>query len=977
MESQTVVPTIQSSLSSRPFPINQPILNSSKTYRESSMPAQLQSAPIIHQLNQPISPMQNPTSLSFPPGSNGPPSNMTSISNQQHMPFTQHHQQQNPSPAPQSHLKNALQQPPQPSPAIHQQQPLPPQQQQQQQQQQPLSAFQKLENESVECWLSLGRLAEIMGEYDRAMSSYEAALRHNRFSISTLTAIANFYRSRELFPKAIEYFQFVLDLAPGSGEIWGLIGHCYLMLDDLEKAYRAYQQALRYLPDPKDAKLWYGIGILYERSDSLGYAKDAFQQVLKMDPNFEKANETSFRLGIIYKQQTSYQEALDCFRRILNNPPHPLTEVDILFQIGHVYEQQKEYQLAKEAYERVLQQNPNHAKVLQQLGWLYHQPHAPFSSQDLAIECLEKSLEADSKDAQSWYLLGRCYMAQQKYNKAYEAYQQAVYRDEKNPKFWCSIGVLYYQINQYRDALEAYFRAIRINPTISEVWYDLGTLYESCNNQISDAFDAYQHALELDPENPHIRARLEQLRNSQNNQGSGGPPPRPQDINPISYPHHQPGPSHDFWDTHKAQEQPSQQIHEPEGQKDQPWAAQQGFQAREHTEKDQQVHEEHARAETKALDQQGNPDTQRDTFKQEAKPREENTNFDKERNQSTANESNANDDKNKSAAPNGSDETKILPSISGSLELPPRPNFTTGAQMPSLRSIANSNPSSPLPKIGDIKDAKSQSISSLLSPDKTSRDENNTVNGRHSVLSLLDMTSGNGTEKSVSSPRISLSSLVDNENQTEPVSKIHQAATGSVTSQPGTPKEPYTTPSAEPNEKESPKLNSGVKRSGNWEEENEKKRIASKLDGAPSGLSPNKQGEKMSSKSPTEEHAAKPAVDTGSPSTQDTDMSNVQTTETSSKQEEKDKSVSTVDTSKESNGTKAGSLGAPSSPEPAKRRDSDVNMEEPVEAPQRQIEEDSDYDQDEKAESDESKPQDDKPETDKDGDVDMDQESKN
>lgn len=104
----------------------------------------------------------------------------------------------------------------------------------------------------------------------------------------------------------------------------------------------------------------------------------------------------------------------------------------------------------------------------------------------------------------------------------------------------------------------------------------------------------------------------------------------------------------------------------------------------------------------------------------------------------------------------------------------------------------------------------------------------------------------------------------------------------------------------------------------------------------------------MSSKSPTEEHAAKPAVDTGSPSTQDTDMSNVQTTETSSKQEEKDKSVSTVDTSKESNGTKAGSLGAPSSPEPAKRRDSDVNMEEPVEAPQRQIEEDSDYDQDEK-----------------------------
>lgn len=82
----------------------------------------------------------------------------------------------------------------------------------------------------------------------------------------------------------------------------------------------------------------------------------------------------------------------------------------------------------------------------------------------------------DNADAQSWYLLGRCYMQQQKYPKAYEAYQQAVYRDGRNPTFWCSIGVLYYQINQYRDALDAYSRAIRLNPFISEVWYDLGTL---------------------------------------------------------------------------------------------------------------------------------------------------------------------------------------------------------------------------------------------------------------------------------------------------------------------------------------------------------------------------------------------------------------------------------------------------------------------------------------------------------------------
>jgi cytochrome c-type biogenesis protein CcmH/NrfG len=117
-----------------------------------------------------------------------------------------------------------------------------------------------------------------------------------------------------------------------------------------------------------------------------------------------------------------------------------------------------------------LKENPNHAKVLQQLGWLYYQPNTAFSNHDTAISMLTKSIDADGNDAQTWYLLGRCYMSQQKYNKAYESYQQAVHRDSRNPIFWCSIGVLYFQINQYRDALDAYSRAIRLNPYISEVW---------------------------------------------------------------------------------------------------------------------------------------------------------------------------------------------------------------------------------------------------------------------------------------------------------------------------------------------------------------------------------------------------------------------------------------------------------------------------------------------------------------------------
>jgi glucose repression mediator protein len=112
-----------------------------------------------------------------------------------------------------------------------------------------------------------GSLTELMGDPEGAIDAYQQALRHNQWSVTAMNAISHILRAREKFPEAMEFLRSILKLDPNNGDVWGslgmpeppggwilkliLTGHCYLMMDNLQEAYTAYQQALYYLRDPK------------------------------------------------------------------------------------------------------------------------------------------------------------------------------------------------------------------------------------------------------------------------------------------------------------------------------------------------------------------------------------------------------------------------------------------------------------------------------------------------------------------------------------------------------------------------------------------------------------------------------------------------------------------------------------------------------------------------------------------------------
>ncbi|XP_070831336.1 lysine-specific demethylase 6A isoform X3 [Chaetodon trifascialis] len=311
-------------------------------------------------------------------------------------------------------------------------------------------------------------------------------------------------RTKALLLKAVSCYDALILKTEGKvdPDIFCQLGHFNLLLEDYPKALSAYQRYFSLQSDYwKNAAFLYGLGMVYFHYNAFQWAIKAFQEVLYIDPSFSRAKEIHLRLALMFKVNTDYESSLKHFQlALIDSNLCTLSKAEIQFHIAHLYEVQKKYRAAKEAYESLLQTEYLPAQVkattLQQLGWMHHtveQLGDKGAKDSYAIQCLQKSLEADPNSGQSWYFLGRCYSSIGKVQDAFISYRQSIDKSEASADTWCSIGVLYQQQNQPMDALQAYICAVQLDHSHAAAWMDLGTLYESCG-QPHDAIKCYINA---------------------------------------------------------------------------------------------------------------------------------------------------------------------------------------------------------------------------------------------------------------------------------------------------------------------------------------------------------------------------------------------------------------------------------------------------------------------------------------------------
>uniref|UniRef100_A0A8C5BY03 [histone H3]-trimethyl-L-lysine(27) demethylase n=1 Tax=Gadus morhua TaxID=8049 RepID=A0A8C5BY03_GADMO len=270
-------------------------------------------------------------------------------------------------------------------------------------------------------------------------------------------------RTKALLLKAVSCYDAIILKAEGKvdPEMFCQLGHFNLLLEDYPKALSAYQRYYSLQTDYWKVRN----SLIFIMHNSICWAIKSFQEVLYIDPGFSRSKEIHLRLGLMFKVNTDYESSLKHFQlALIDSNLCTLSKAESKWFILQL---QLKYRTAKEAYESLLQTENLPAQVkattLQQLGWMHHtveQLGDKSNKDSYAIQCLQKSLEADPNSGQSWYFLGR---------------------------------VLYQQQNQPMDALQAYICAVQLDHSHAAAWMDLGTLYESCG-QSHDAIKCYINA---------------------------------------------------------------------------------------------------------------------------------------------------------------------------------------------------------------------------------------------------------------------------------------------------------------------------------------------------------------------------------------------------------------------------------------------------------------------------------------------------
>ena len=331
------------------------------------------------------------------------------------------------------------------------------------------------------------------------------------------------------YNRAVSEFEAAIKLDADFIEAHCALCRAYLEQDELEKAGTSVTAALKLDATHQPALLLcdtliqahYDRGKAYLNTERYAEAASIFQKGLTLNADLARGSQVSdvenkhiyVHLGAAYIRLKAYQEAIDALQNAI---ALDADLVDAHYNLGYAYVEQGSYDQALPHLERAIASAPN----LKRAHYYLARAHRELGNLEAATHALTEALRLDpnyqrahelaNAIKQAHYNRGITYLNDERYSEAVTAFQNAITLDPDFTTAHYNLGFTYLKMETYSRAADALQRTIALDGSYKTAHHSLALAYLG-QQELGKAREAAREALKLDPNYQPASALLEAI----------------------------------------------------------------------------------------------------------------------------------------------------------------------------------------------------------------------------------------------------------------------------------------------------------------------------------------------------------------------------------------------------------------------------------------------------------------------------------